>query len=154
MVDAVLYLKNKVVYGTRSVFLLYGNIGVKENSSYQGFLFAYELSASCLSLKFMRFITLHRIWLEDVKTMHAAHTGEMLPNRLKSLHRILYNRIWPAFGYNTIEAPRYVIEMKNQTRVFLRMKSGFHYKVRTAIGRLTFLAKEHSRMDPLWDPLD
>ncbi|MBU0678680.1 MAG: hypothetical protein KJ626_11245 [Verrucomicrobia bacterium] len=96
--------------------------------AYQGFIFAYELTANHLSLKLLRLIRLGRIDLSKVAFMRSASAKEAITARFS-----LFARRWPS-GQTGL-APAYLIETQNGKQVVVRLKPGFHYRVRSVIGR-------------------
>jgi len=110
----------------------------KRNKAYQGFFLSLELTEDRLALKFCRALPLSWVKLEDVDCMRSSFFEDIFP-RKRRLHKLLRNRYW--FSSARIAerrlAPFYVIEThRKRRRIFLRLESSFHYRVRSAIGRI------------------
>jgi hypothetical protein len=105
---------------------------------HQGFLVSISLSDEKLSHSLLRLIPLSSIPLRDVDCMRASFFDDVFPRRNRLL-RIFANRFWicTGLGGDRRLAPLYVIETREKRRrIFLRLESAFHYRVRSALGRI------------------
>ena len=101
----------------------------------QGFFLAFRLTDRRLSLKLFRIIPLSWVRLEDITYLRVASIEEFLTSWKKGVSA----EFWPAFitGYNRRMAPVYMLNVehkKKRRKIYLRLKSGFHYRLRTTIG--------------------
>jgi len=102
----------------------------------QGFFLAFRLSDKRLTLKLFRLIPLSWVRLEDVTYLRVSDMEEYLTSWKKGVRA----EFWPAVitGYNRRMAPVYMLNVQGKHRrrkIYLRLKSGFHYRLRTTIGR-------------------
>lgn len=101
-------------------------------------MLAITLTDDKLVYSLCRLMPLSWIRLADVDCMRASFFEDIFPRR-KEVHRIVRNRYWLSSirGVDRRTAPLYVIETrKKHRRVFLRLESSFHYRVRTALGNI------------------
>ena len=112
----------------------------------QGFVFSIELTEKRLCLKFLRMIPLSWLWLKDIEGMRVSSFKEHI-EKLKKGYPTEY---WPSFfkGYKKRTAPVYMLKTVDGERcLFLRLSSGFHYRLRTALGKKHH---EHDRPPAPW----
>ena len=104
---------------------------------YDGLLFAYALSREWLALKLFRVIPLARVRLARVVYIRQrvwSDLGELVGHAVKRPFRSWY---WPHpffLGGAGRHAP-YVIGTEQGTRIYIRLRTGFHYRLRDAVGR-------------------
>lgn len=100
----------------------------------QGFILSIELTDQKLYLKILRLLPISKVRLKDIDYMRVSNFNEYLEFTRRSLH----SQFWPTFfrGFKKKTAPIYMLKIKNgKRRLFLRLSSGFHYRLRTYIGR-------------------
>lgn len=109
-----------------------------------GFVWCYELTNEHLRLRLFRALTLGRIALRQV-----AYIRQRGADDLSGLFRDMFLkpfRAWywphPAMSYKSGHSTPYVIRTQDGTRVFVRLRSGFHYRLRAAIGNAKAAAKD------------
>ncbi len=110
----------------------------RHTKAYQGFTFSFELSNETLVWKFCRLIPLARIKLNDIDHLRSSFFDEVFPG-IKTLHRFIQNRYWfSSIPRNDRKfSPLYVIETHHRHRkIFLKLESSFHYRIRSALGRI------------------
>jgi len=112
-----------------------------KRKAHQGFLLSITLTSDRLVCSLLRLLPIAWVRLEDVDSMRASSFDEIFPRR-KRFSRMMRNRYWVStiHGVDRRLAPLYVIEThKKHRRIFLRMESAFHYRVRSALGRIKSL---------------
>ncbi len=110
----------------------------KKNKYHQGLLLSITLTDDKLVHSLLRIIPLSWVRLESVELMRSSFLEDIFPER-KMFLRVLRNRHWLCTmkGVNRRTAPLYVIETSKQhRRIFVRFESAFHYRVRSALGRI------------------
>lgn len=103
----------------------------------EGFVFAYVIQRGTFQLKLFRFLPLARIRLDEVRYIRARSSngvGGLLSELFSRGGRCVY---WPhsQFFRSSDHNFAYVIGMQSGIRVFVRLGTGFHYKLRAAMGR-------------------
>lgn len=104
---------------------------------YDGLVFAYALSRDWLTLKLFRLIPLARVRLAKVIYIRQrvwSDVSELAGDAVKRPFRSWY---WPHpiyFGGVGRHAA-YVIGTEDGTRIYVRLRTGFHYRLRDAVGR-------------------
>lgn len=89
---------------------------------------SYELSGNIIKSRLFGFIPVKSIHLDDVHYLRLATCDELTPTYL------LFN--WPQFlPHHRSVRPIYVLQTKTRRRIFLKLGSGAHFKLRQAIGR-------------------
>lgn len=117
------------------------NSKARKRKAHQGFLLSITLTDGKLVCSLLRLLPIAWVRLEDVDSMRASSFDEMFPRR-KVLSRMMRNRYWIStiHGVDRRLAPLYVIEThRRHRRIFLRLESSFHYRVRSALGRIKSL---------------
>jgi len=99
---------------------------------YDGWFFAYALTRQHLSLQLFRLIPLARVRLENI--VYIRRRGAEDVNALWR-HPFRY-RYWPhpLDGYGRFRSHAYVAKCRSGARIYLRLKTGFHYHLRTFVG--------------------
>jgi len=112
---------------------------MNEDTHTQGFVISVGVSDERVCLKLFRFIPLCSISVSEIHFMRISSSREYLstPFHVRSY--------WPTpiHGFSGKISHLYMIETKRR-RVFLRLKSSLHYKLRTAIGRNALDANRQS----------
>ncbi len=99
-----------------------------------GFTFAVRLRSDRVVFSFLGILPLYRVDIDDIEYLRVSSMNEYF-EAMRSGESVRY---WPSFitGYAKRLAPVYVIKVKSSDeKVFVRLRSGFHYLLRTAIGR-------------------
>ncbi len=112
-----------------------------------GFVWCYELSSDRLRLRLFRLFTLGRISLRNVvyvRQRGADDLAQLVRDMFLKPFRSWY---WPhpAMSYRSGHSTPYVIRTQGGTRIFVRLRSGFHYRLRAAIGDAKAAANGASR---------
>ena len=102
----------------------------------QGFLLSVHLTRDALVWRLLRLIPLARLRLDRVTGLHAGSWSDFFPQRPRHWKRFLRSRYWLHFAPGDVQrtAPLYVLETPRR-RIFVRLQSGFHYRLRLALGR-------------------
>lgn len=103
----------------------------------EGFVFAYVIQRGTFRLKFLRLLPLARIRLNEIRYIRARSSngvGGLISEWLSRGGRCVY---WPhsQFFRSSDHNFAYVIGMQSGVRIFVRLGTGFHYKLRAAMGR-------------------
>jgi hypothetical protein len=103
----------------------------------EGGVFAYVIQRGTFQLKFLRLLPLARIRLDEVRYIRARSSngvGGLIAELFSRGGRCVY---WPhsQFFRSSDHNFAYVIGMQSGVRVFVRLGTGFHYKLRAAMGR-------------------
>jgi hypothetical protein len=103
---------------------------------YQGLFFAYELTAKRLSFKLFRLIPLVWVDLKDVDCMRVSSHEQLIHKCFRNILRLFKYEYWPSFvaGQRHGLSALYVIKTDNSRYIYIRIKPGFHYRLRSAIG--------------------
>lgn len=110
--------------------------------SWEGFVFAHVLSNRALSLRLFRLLPVGYIRLDRV-----AYVRRRSPRDLRNLFLPGRCYYWPHplfMGRAEFDHAPYMIRMVNGAQVFVRMRHGFHYRLRDAIGRVKADAAEQA----------
>lgn len=103
----------------------------------EGFVFAYVIRRDWFQLTLFRLIPLVRIRLRDIRYIRA-RSGDsfigLISEVVSARGRCVY---WPHpfFILSSTHNFAYVIGLESGKRVFVRLGTGFHYKLRAAMGR-------------------
>lgn len=103
----------------------------------EGFLIAYEITETHFRLRLLRLIPLARIRLDEIQYIRQ-RSGEGMGGLLAEVIRHPFHSLYwphPLFGFSRAESTAYVIRMTSGRRVFVRLRTGFHYRLRAAMGR-------------------
>ena len=101
-----------------------------------GFVWCYELSADYLRLKLFRLITLGRISLGHIVYIRQRGGSDVAALLRDMLFRPFRTWYWPhpAMSYNAGFSMPYVIRTSHGIKVYVRLRSGYHYRLRDAMG--------------------
>lgn len=111
-------------------------------SNKQGFFFQIELENGFIRFKLLGFILWAKINLADADYFRVSSKSEHY-DCVRRGESVLF---WPVaiWGYKRRTAPLYVLKDRRKGRkIFFRARSGYHYKIRTAIGH----ARNHDAGD-------
>ncbi len=110
---------------------------------HQGIFLSTVLSDEWLMLKILRIIPISWVRVSDIEYLRISSFRE----HVSSLRHGINSQYWPSYirGYRRKTAPVYMLQVKgDERRIFIRVKSGFHYRLRTAINR----EKENENINP------
>lgn len=112
-----------------------------------GFIFAVRLKSDRVVFRFLGILPVHRVNIDDIEYLRVSSMNEYF----EALRAGEVVRFWPSFitGYAKRMAPVYVIKLiSSDEKVFLRLRSGFHYLLRTAIKRSK--SRNNNSFHPKW----
>jgi len=103
---------------------------------FDGWLFSYEITNSRFLLKLLRLIPIASFRLDDVRYIRQ-RSGEGMWG-LWGEFRDHPFRCWywphPVMSRSPKDSSPYVIQLLSGRKVFVRLRAGFHYSLRAAIG--------------------
>ena len=106
------------------------------NRRREGFFFTYQLTPTHFGLNLFRIIPLDRVRLDQVQYIRT-RSGERLAGLLSELLAHPFKcHYWPHPMMNTApwQSTPFVIRLYTGRRVFVRLRPGFHYMLRAAVG--------------------
>lgn len=106
------------------------------NRKREGFFFTYQLTPMHFGLNLLRVIPLARVRLDQVHYIRT-RSGERLAGLLAELLAHPFKcRYWPHPIMKTApwQSTPFVIRLYSGRRVFVRLRPGFHYTLRAAVG--------------------
>lgn len=111
-----------------------------------GFVWCYELTNDHLRLKLFRILTLGRISLRQVAYIRQRGADDLSGFLLDMFLKPFRAWYWPhpAMSYRSAHSTPYVIRTQGGTRVFVRLRGGFHYWLRAAMGNAKAAARKTS----------
>lgn len=102
--------------------------------SVQGLFFVIELRGGSIRFKILDLIPWARVHLSDVEYFRISRKSEYYD----CMRRGESTLFWPVsiWGYRRRMAPIYILkDARKNRKIFFRASSGYHYKIRSAIGR-------------------
>ncbi len=104
----------------------------------EGWLWAIALDRRWLRLRLFRCITVARVALDDIRYVRQRSEGDLSRLFREAVRRPFRCWYWPhgwmARGPNC-SAP-YLLHTRRGARIYLRLRPGFHYRLRAAIGEV------------------
>lgn len=102
-----------------------------------GVVFAYTLSRRRLTLKLFRLLPVGSVRLEHVlyiRQRSGADVHQLFRDMFTHPFRSWY---WPhpAMSYSKGQSTSYVLRTRRGCRLYVRMRTGFHYRLRDAVGQ-------------------
>ena len=100
----------------------------------QGVFLAVELTDRKLCVKLLSLIPISWVHLDRVDYLRVSNFSE----HLAYMRRGIKSQYWPTFfrGYKRRTTPVYMLKIDNgKRRIFVRLQSSLHYRLRNAIGR-------------------
>jgi hypothetical protein len=116
----------------------------RRDAEYEGIVFAYELTRTHLRLRLFRRLTLGRVPLSSV--LYVRQRGaEDLRRLLRDMFAEPF-RSWywphPLMSRDGARSTPYVLRTERGARVYLRLRPGYHYRLRAAVGEARAPAPE------------
>ena len=112
-----------------------------------GFIFAVRLRSDRVVFRFLGIFPAYSIDIDDIEYLRVSSMNEYFA----ALRAGEVVRYWPSFitGYAKRLAPVYMIKVESRDeKIFVRLRSGFHYLLRTAIGRIK--SRHNNSFHPKW----
>jgi hypothetical protein len=110
------------------------NVPTKRSpSGVEGRIFAYELTPDRLRLLLFRRLPIAGIRIEEIHYLRQATLSEYFSRCLS----VFDCHFWPTFVSREPGTPLqlFLIRTHSGRRIYLRMRSSFHYQLRSALGR-------------------
>lgn len=106
------------------------------NSAHDGFVFAYEISDTHFSLKLFRLIPLGRVRLDDMRYIRQRSSSDLQDFFSDLLLRPFKSWYWPhtLIQNGGLRSTPYIIRTRKNRNIFVRLKVGYHYRLRAAMG--------------------
>lgn len=122
----------------RAVHYILMPVRRRNKPAWEGWIFAYQLTSGSLKLWCLRCIPLGRIRLSEVSFLRQRSQEELSRLARDAVTRPARSWYWPhpfRMGRAGFDHAPYVLGTTGGTRIYLRLKHGFHYRLREAIGR-------------------
>ncbi|MDZ4198059.1 MAG: hypothetical protein U1E27_02105 [Kiritimatiellia bacterium] len=114
------------------------NFGRAGQRDREGFIFAYEISSEIFCLKLFRVLPVAWIHLRDIQYIRQ-RSGEGVGGLFAEFFGHPF-RSWywphPLMSFSPAESTAYVIRLDSGHQIFVRLRAGFHYRLRAAMGRV------------------
>lgn len=106
------------------------------NSARDGFVFSYEISGTHFSLKLFRLIPLGRVRLDDMRYIRQRSDSDLRTLFSDFFRRPFRSWYWPhtLVQNGGLRSSPYIIRTRNNRNIFVRLKVGYHYRLRAAMG--------------------
>jgi hypothetical protein len=113
--------------------------GLRKRVERDGFVWCYELTHDCLRLKLFRCIPVGRIRLRDVIYIRQRSAGDLAEWWRDFFFKPFRSWYWPhpLMSYSAGSSTAYIIRTRNGRngcRIYVRLRGGFHYQLRAAMG--------------------
>lgn len=101
-----------------------------------GWVFAYEITATHFTLKLFRCIPVAWLRLDRVRHIRQRSDGAFFHVAAELLTSPLRKWYWPHpwMSRSPLASGPYVIRMASGRGVYVRLRTGFHYRLRAAVG--------------------
>jgi hypothetical protein len=101
-----------------------------------GWVFCYEITSRYFSLKLFRAILLARIRLQDIKYIRQRSGEDVRQWIIDSIIHPFRTWYWPHpfLGNTGLRSAPYIVRTQKGRRIMVRLKGGFHYQLRAAMG--------------------
>ena len=114
----------------------------RANWKRDGFFFTYQITPTHFGLNFMRVVPLARVRLDQIQYIRT-RSGERLAGLLSELLAHPFKcRYWPHPMMKTApwQSTPFVVRLYSGRRIFIRLRAGFHYQLRAAVGEARLAA--------------
>ncbi|MBP7275610.1 MAG: hypothetical protein KBA51_05350 [Kiritimatiellae bacterium] len=118
----------------------------RNKPAWEGWFFAYQLTPDSIRLWWLRCIPLGRILLSNVSFLRQRSQTELTQLVRDTLTRPARSWYWPhplRMGRPGFDHAPYVLGTASGSRIYLKLRHGFHYRLREAIGRAREKARAH-----------
>lgn len=108
----------------------------RSRSVWEGWVFAHGLTEDRLLLRLFRLFPLARVRLAEVEFLRQRSARDLSRLAGDTLRRPARSWYWPHplfMGREGFDHAPYVLGTRGGTRVFVRLRHGFHYRLREAI---------------------
>lgn len=105
-----------------------------------GWIWCYELTSERLNLRLFRLFPIASIALRRMVYIRQRAAGDIADLLLDAIKKPFKSWYWPhpAMSYHRGHSTPYIIRTERGTRVYVRLRGGFHYRLRAAMGAARF----------------
>ncbi len=110
---------------------------LEDNREQDGFIWCYELSSDHLALKLFQCLPLGRIRLSNVVYVRQRSAGDLAAWWRDFFLKPFRSWYWPhpVMSHKVGHSTPYIIRTRSGNRIYVRLRGGFHYRLRDAIGK-------------------